>query len=177
MKVDFFGAQEHTENVEFESSALDIGITSEDYSFSSDIRVVCRIFRDGDIARMDGEVYAPLIMQCARCLGKFNKEVTGEFSLVSKRLGEGVSLPEYTDKDNEESEDNLLIIEHDTRTVDITDLVRDALMLSLPVKPVCSEDCKGLCPVCGYNINEGDCGCRSEIHDSRWHGLSGLFEK
>jgi uncharacterized protein len=60
-------------------------------------------------------------------------------------------------------------------TIDLAPLVRDNVLLNLPMYPLCREDCAGLCPVCGANRNDGDCGCVLEQADARWEALRGLL--
>jgi len=60
------------------------------------------------------------------------------------------------------------------QVADLTDMVRQELLLALPMKPLCSEECKGLCPRCGVNLNIETCDCRVKGMDSRWEGLKDL---
>ncbi len=57
---------------------------------------------------------------------------------------------------------------------DITEDIREAIMLNLPHFPLCSEECKGLCPQCGKNLNNGSCECTNEESPSAWDALNGL---
>ena len=56
--------------------------------------------------------------------------------------------------------------------VDLDPILREQVLLSLPEYPVCQEGCKGLCSVCGKNLNEGECGCDRKVPDPRWAGLA-----
>jgi uncharacterized protein len=58
--------------------------------------------------------------------------------------------------------------------MDLTEPVRQALLVALPMRPLCREDCKGLCVVCGANLNYVDCGHRQEEADKRWDALRAL---
>jgi uncharacterized protein len=59
-------------------------------------------------------------------------------------------------------------------TIDLAPLVREAIMLELPLAPVCSPDCQGLCPTCGADLNDGPCGCAPTSGDPRWAALDVL---
>ena len=59
-------------------------------------------------------------------------------------------------------------------TIDLTDDIREEVLLHLPRYPVCGSDCKGLCPQCGHNLNDGSCGCEVSRGDARWSGLDDL---
>ncbi|TAN38046.1 MAG: DUF177 domain-containing protein [Verrucomicrobia bacterium] len=58
--------------------------------------------------------------------------------------------------------------------VDLTDDIREEVLLHLPHYPVCKPDCQGLCPQCGCNLNQGACDCKAQAADLRWSGLDGL---
>jgi uncharacterized protein len=60
------------------------------------------------------------------------------------------------------------------KVVDLDPIVREQILLALPGYPVCDEGCKGLCPVCGANLNERDCGCDRRVPDPRWAGLKNV---
>jgi uncharacterized protein len=72
-------------------------------------------------------------------------------------------------------EDDEYLIEEGT--IDLNVLVNDAVILNLPIKHLCSPECRGLCPYCGANLNRGDCGCRVEEIDPRLEVLRKLLEE
>jgi len=59
-------------------------------------------------------------------------------------------------------------------SVDLTDDIREEVLLNLPHYPVCKPDCRGLCPQCGHNLNRGACKCKAQTPDLRWSNLDGL---
>ena len=61
--------------------------------------------------------------------------------------------------------------------MDLEPMLRDAVALAMPLKPVCNEDCKGICVTCGKDLNAGPCGCSEEELDPRWAALSDLRDK
>ena len=65
-------------------------------------------------------------------------------------------------------------VEEKTECVDLTDEVRQSIILALPTYPVCHPECLGVCPSCGKNLNEGPCGCAHTEQDDRWGALEGL---
>ena len=62
-----------------------------------------------------------------------------------------------------------------TEIVDLTDELRQSIILALPTYPVCRADCRGVCPTCGKNLNEGSCACVHEERDGRWGALDALL--
>ena len=60
------------------------------------------------------------------------------------------------------------------KEIDLQPALREQILLSIPPSPVCSDDCKGLCPRCGKDLNEGECGCDRTVMDPRWAALKGI---
>ncbi|HUQ39758.1 MAG TPA: DUF177 domain-containing protein [Acidimicrobiales bacterium] len=106
-----------------------------------------------------GEVTAPWVGECRRCL----QPVTGEARTEVRELFEETPDPEQTYP---------LVGDQ----IDLEPLARDAVLLELPLAPLCTEDCRGLCPQCGVNRNEKDCACVSDASDPRWAALDALRE-
>jgi uncharacterized protein len=109
---------------------------------------------------VEGTVGAPWVGTCRRCA----EPVSGELRIAVRErfVDDTVAGP---------SDDELYpIVEGD---IDLAPLVRDAIVLELPMAPLCREDCAGLCPQCGANRNEGDCGCVAP-RDPRWANLDVL---
>ncbi len=176
MEIILFGPGEREEIVELDAGPEELDIQSEEYVLESPVHVACRINRNGDLVRVRGEAHASLSVPCDRCLESFLYEVCGSFSFLVQRMPQGVPVPEDSETESEEDE-NLYFVEHDANTFDIGKYVHDAILLALPLKLLCREDCQGLCVLCGSNLNEGECGCRSADTDSRWQGLKKLSEK
>ncbi len=97
-----------------------------------------------------GTVRVELQLQCSRCAEFFSTTVEESAFLRAYDLPEGVE------------------------TVDISDGLREALILRLPNFPVCDPDCQGLCPRCGHNLNDGPCGCGPVEERGPWGALDGL---
>jgi uncharacterized protein len=110
---------------------------------------------------VSGRVSGSLSQECSRCL----TEVGGAFSVPVEELF--VLGPVGADDDAYPIRG-----EH----IDLEPMVRDAVVLGLPLNPLCRPDCKGLCPECGQDLNEADCGHRPERIDVRWEPLRRLKE-
>jgi uncharacterized protein len=130
------------------------------------------ILVDGDVAvvsvsRISGgflitiEVAAQVYGPCSRCL----REV-----VLAVKAEQEEFVPQ--DPSEWEPEDPSPFIED--LVVDVSGIGREALVLALPVKVLCRDECSGLCPGCGLDLNEGRCGCATESIDPRWEKLRGL---
>jgi uncharacterized protein len=131
--------------------------------------------------RVEAKAKAPLNVPCRRCLTPVALDLPVDFELTL------VPADEYEDESADPEDDaphrrsggsfELGEAEEDTysgKVVDLDPIVREQLLLALPGYPVCRDDCKGLCPVCGGNLNEKECGCDRHVPDPRWAGLKGF---
>ena len=111
--------------------------------------------------RLSGTVSGTYSSACARCLAP----VTEDFSLE-------IDLSVETDPT--ESEEECVIAEG--KKIDLVSLCTETVFTNLPMRLLCKEDCKGLCPKCGKDLNPGDCGCEHKEIDPRLAGLADFFK-
>ncbi len=97
---------------------------------------------------------------CVRCL----EEASGEIKVQVRELFE----PQGSGEDDS--------YHFDGEILDLTELIKDFIVLELPVVPLCRKDCKGLCATCGQNLNEGSCSCIKDDIDPRWGKLRSLSD-
>jgi uncharacterized protein len=120
------------------------------------------IFKDKAQFRLAGAVQTTLELSCSRCLEAFTLPVDAAFDLRYQphavNTGEG---------EREIEEDDLTTAFYENDTIDLGQLMREQFYLALPMKPLCREDCRGLCALCGANLNRGTCGCQHEWQDPR----------
>lgn len=121
---------------------------------------------------VQGQVAANVLVECSRCLEQFWTPVEGKLEeefqpTIDVETGRSVHREEY------EQDDAVFLITAN-HEMDLAEPVRQSLVVSLPLKPLCREDCKGLCPQCGANWNEGACDCETESVDNRWEALKKL---
>ena len=104
-------------------------------------------------------------LECTRCLVPFRTTLEPEL--------EEMYYPERLKGTQPEGEDVANWFSGDV--LDLTEVIRENLQLALPMKRLCREDCKGLCPICGRNLNDGPCGCKQQERDPRWAPLEAFF--
>lgn len=102
---------------------------------------------------------------CDRCLKEFERLISDAGRVVFTSDEELLAL----------SEDEVHLLEKDAREIDVTNDIRDLVLLAVPAKILCSENCKGLCPHCGVNLNEETCLCGVRPLDPRWQALQKLL--
>jgi uncharacterized protein len=119
-----------------------------------------------------GKVEAVVDLECARCLCPFEAQLENDVDFFVSPKG----LHEDEEGTIEDDEDYAWL-EGNSLQADITDIVRQAIILAIDLKPLCEEQCEGLCPECGCNLNEEDCDCETERIDPRWEALKKLKEQ
>lgn len=123
----------------------------DEYRFEDPLQWNLTISNTGDALLLAGVVTGVAKTSCARCLDDFSFPVTGEVEGYYL-LSEETTAPEDMD------DDEFDVLPAD-KVIDIAPLIEAALLIEVPLIPWCTEGCKGLCPTCGHNLNEGDCGC------------------
>lgn len=127
--------------------------------------------RDGHQVRLRGTITARAEVDCDRCLKSVDVPVETSFDVSYVPADDYGAEPEAA---AELQEEDLSLSVFDGGAIDVDDLVREQVLLALPTRALCGEDCKGLCPVCGANRNMDSCNCETTEVDPRWAALKDL---
>ena len=154
----------------FEPSAVDQD--GEVYRVVKAVSLPFDIYKDHRQLRLVGRMTTTLELACGRCLERFTFEVDEPFDLLYLPHDENVGEGEIAIED-----DDLNTAYYRDDVIDLGQLMREQFYLVLPMKPLCSESCRGLCPECGANLNAGTCGCVRRVEDPRWDALRSLADR
>ncbi len=133
---------------------------------------------EGPLVRATGEIEAEGRAECDRCLKPVTVPMSGTFDQrYSWTNPEPVRVRGVRDEEVSLEEEEMDIAPLDGTVLDTADLAREQVVLATPIRVVCTEDCAGLCPNCGKDLNAGDCGCEQETGDPRWEALKQLKTK
>jgi uncharacterized protein len=119
--------------------------------------------------RVEGRLQVKMNASCDRCLEPATMAVDRPFDLMY--------IPaEHAPKAGEDEVDEagIEVGYYDGPGIELNDVLREVVLLDLPMQVVCADSCKGICPVCGQNRNQKDCGCRPVVTDDRWSKLKSL---
>ena len=116
--------------------------------------------------RLRGRLSTALELQCARCLEPVAQNVDREFELLYRPLGADAGRDELSVTDAEAE-----IGYYQGEGLQLEDVLREQILLALPLKVTCREECKGFCPQCGKNLNQELCSCSVPVEDPRWEAL------
>lgn len=112
---------------------------------------------------VQGDFSSEVTLECGRCLTEFDRELDWDLTEL------------YAFNKKSVSESDLLLPED--QHIDLGPLIREYALLEIPINPVCRPDCKGLCSICGQNLNETDCGHRDFTEESPFAGLKDLLDE
>src|SRR5262245_57560172 len=163
LEIDLQSLPPGRSSLETEVATDELDLAEEQYRFGDPVRVLLDVVKNDEEIVFHGTTLAPATIECSRCLTRFENVVEVPFSLIAHRVG--VDSPMLR---GGEEEEGIRFIPRSATSVQLRDEVRAALILALPINPVCREDCKGLCPKCGSDLNAGDCGCSRKTSDWRW---------
>ena len=133
------------------------------------VNVVLFLEKSADHVRVTGTIKGDLEVACHRCLNPVSLPLDErvDMYLVAEARTEG-------DEEEELDSDVLLYEFFDGEVIEVDELVAEQIFLALPVKVLCSENCRGICPGCGANLNDEACGCKPEASRSAFANLVGL---
>jgi uncharacterized protein len=124
-------------------------LNEPDVHFEHEVEYVLWAQIRGNALLVTGRIHTPATLRCSRCLKIFQRVLdVGQFVFHQELHGEDF--------------------------VDLTAQMREDIILELPQRALCAEDCKGLCPHCGKDLNQGSCRCKQSGGDLRWHALDKL---
>ena len=124
------------------------------FKFDGPVKVKGEIFRDGKAVKLCFKGLAALVLNCDRCLEPVSLRVPFDFE------------EDISSEEEKESISDILVLD---------DIVVRSIIANLPMKVLCKEDCRGLCPACGKNLNEGSCKCDTSYINPKFESLRALF--
>jgi uncharacterized protein len=144
----------------------DVGDEGEAYRIAAPVDVALEIHKDKDQFRLVGRVRTELELACSRCLDPFRLPVDVPFDIRFLPAAQADAEDE-----REVAEEDLETAYYRDDRIDVNEVLREQFYLALPMKPLCREECRGLCPQCGTNLNTGACGCAPAREDPRLAAL------
>ncbi len=126
--------------------------------FATPIAITLEVEPERDLIRVDGFLSATVRLPCSRCLNEYERELHRRFTLrFSREIPADVHSGDDGEVELTAAQIGLIYFKDDT--IEFGDAVQEQIVLCLPYKPLCSDSCKGMCPQCGADLNQGPCGC------------------
>lgn len=117
------------------------------------------VTREYDNIRVTGRITAPLTLSCSRCLADFTSFVDTSFTIFFRKEN---AIATSAEDELELGEMDLLSSAYSGDEIDLTHEIEEQIAMEIPLKPLCSEECKGLCHECGIDLNTSSCSCVKE---------------
>jgi len=125
-----------------------------DFDFEGPLNAEVRVWKVGQSILLKGSVRTVLRLQCVRCLQEFSHPLSSMFDLTLHPLKE-TGLGEETELNKEDMESGFF----DGAEIHLSEIACEQVFLEIPCQPLCQEACKGMCPLCGKDLNLGSCHC------------------
>lgn len=167
--IDKYGPQHFHERLAFDAKELE----RDEVVRVSDVDIDVEA-RKGDLAGeyvAEGSVSFQADLVCSRCLDPLPFANTSSFTV--RYVPRPASQP-LEDEEHEITAEELDVEYYTERTIPLNDLAAEQIQLSIPMKSLCAESCRGLCPTCGANHNREECNCGENLVDDRWAALKGI---
>lgn len=169
----------HIRDLQVRAARFDVEIEPGQIDFDDNLRQVSILKASGKAELVTGALgeirvsgQASVVMEddCDRCLEPARFAVDADFTLYYRPVEEGYGDEKAIDA----GEAEMGFYEGDG--VELNDVLREHVLLALPMQRVCSETCKGICPVCGQNRNQKECRCQTVPSDDRWEALKTILQ-
>ena len=138
--------------------------------FGEPLSFQLRLQQTGRFVEVDGHLDAVVTLQCGRCLQSFKQPLSESFALTfAPRCQDNIVEEEV---ELEAVELGLIVYEDDI--LELQDPLQEQLLMAIPINPICSEACQGLCPECGANLNMAKCDCVKKIFNNKFNMLADI---
>jgi uncharacterized protein len=179
MKIDISDLkQQQGESVAFagEEGFKSLDFMGEEICFVQPLQVEGTVTNTEVGFLVHGTASTVLSRQCGRCTEPFSDPLEVRFDMIYRQTESahhaGSKQPTEEETDPEDDVEYFK-----GNTIDLKDLILESVVMAIPMRAICTEDCRGLCPVCGQNLNEKTCTCAEENVDVRLAGLKELLNK
>jgi len=144
-------------------------VDAGDCEFLAPLRLSFSVAREFDHIRVAGKVETAVRMKCSLCLGEYDTEIASSFTVFYTKAS-GMAL----DEEVELAEEDLISKSYEGDEIDFAPEVAEQVIMEIPFKPLCKEDCAGLCSKCGVNLNETACNCDRSEGGFKFGALKGI---
>lgn len=138
-------------------------------SFLKPIQADLSIVKEYDLVRVAGIVGTRVRLSCSRCLSDFESDIDSSFTVFYSR-----STGEPLDEEVELREEDLVSATYEGDEIDFTPIIEEQVVMGLPLKPLCKEECSGLCSNCGTDLNTSSCSCDHSSVNLKFSALQNL---
>lgn len=136
--------------------------------FNGPVRSEITAAREYDHIRVSGRVGANITLVCARCLAEYTAVIDSRFTIYFRK---GAPLDVVEEEEVELEEQDLISATYSGNEIDLAHEIEEQVAMDVPLKPLCNNNCKGLCPACGTDLNQVSCSCPSGQNSFKFSAL------
>ena len=173
MRIEVEKLDERGRDIEHVYPSSEFSLEDEDAQLASDVRVSAHANRRRGEVTLSGSIDTSVQLRCDRCLAPVAQAVKIDFKADLATRDAPPESHEATGLQDVDMDFSL----YEGEAINLDEIVREQILLALPARHLCSDDCKGLCPTCGANRNEQACDCTTEEIDPRWSALAELKDR
>lgn len=137
-------------------------------SFRGSVTGNIQAVREYGQIRVVGKLQTPVALSCSRCLAFSESVVTSNFTIFFRK---GAPQEAMEEEELQLEEQDLISATYSGDEIDLLHEIEEQIAMDIPLKPLCSNSCKGLCPVCGADQNQNDCGCKRDNFNLKFSKL------
>lgn len=146
-----------------------VGMESDgECTFTSPIRYDLTVVREFDHLRVAGSVNTSVSLNCSRCLATFESAIESDFTIFFRK---GSFEEAVSEEETELSDQDLISATYSGDEIDLTHEIEEQVAMEVPLQPLCSRSCKGLCPECGTDLNQAACSCSGQQFNFKFSAL------
>lgn len=136
--------------------------------FTSPVSYSLAVTKEYGHIRVSGDVKTTVSICCSRCLAEYESSISSYFTIIFRK---GIVEPGFSEDETELSEDDLISSVYSGDEIDLTHDIEEQVAMAIPLKPLCEESCKGLCPECGVDLNKSSCTCTEKAFNFKFSAL------
>lgn len=137
--------------------------------FLAPLQLELTVTREFDHIRVTGQVSTAVRLSCSRCLSEYEAAISSPFTVFYSQATEGPQ-----DEEVELTEEDLVAASYTGDEIDFTPVVAEQIIMGIPLKPLCTEECQGLCGTCGADLNTSPCACERSAVSLKFSALRNL---
>ena len=145
----------------------------QECEFLKPLNIRIKAFRVGELFEVQGSFRSSVRLSCSRCLKDFDAPLASDFELTYTKEMPGL-MDVFDEEEIELKVEEIGMFYFKGEEIDLQQGIQEQLVMAFPLQPLCDQNCKGLCPQCGSDLNQGDCGCKRELTSNKFAVLKNL---
>ena len=141
--------------------------------FLKPLNIRLKAFRVRELFEVQGTLRTSIRLPCSRCLKDFDTPMASEFELTYTKEMPGL-MDVFDEEEIEVRVEEIGMSSFKGEEINLQQGIQEQVVMAFPLQPLCNENCKGLCPNCGSDLNQGDCGCKREPGSNKFAVLKNL---